>query len=97
MTQHEWHERTTDGDKRFNRACHHGSRWTFETTLEKEEEWHSVDPPDRDYLEGLRDVLFRKYQRRRVPHRLLAEVDSMLEDLPVNEVADDEVHEPNHL
>jgi hypothetical protein len=90
MNRHEWHDRTPEGDKRFYRASYHSSRWTFETTLEKEEDWHLVDPPDRDYLEGLRDVLFRKYQRRRVPHKILAEIDSMIEDLPADEVPTDE-------
>ena len=87
MTQHEWHERTPEG-KRYNRASYHASRWTFETTLEKEEHWHAIEEPDQEYLEALRDILFRKYQRKRLPHRLLAEIDSKLEDLADQEELD---------
>ena len=81
MTRHEWHEATSGDDKRYYRATHHAGRWKFETTLASEEEWHSADPPDRDFLQGLREVLWRKYQRGRVPHRLLVEIDEMIEDL----------------
>ena len=82
MTRHEWHDRTADGEKRFFRASHHASRWTFETTLAKEEHWHLIERPDREYLEALHDILFRKYQRKRIPHKLLADIEAMLEDLP---------------
>ena len=89
MTRHEWHERTPEGDRRYNRASYHASRWTFETTLAKEEHWHAIEEPDREYLQALRDVLFRKYQRKRLPHRLLAEIESKLEDLVDQEENDE--------
>ena len=90
MTRHEWHERTAEGDKRYHRASHHANRWTFETTLAKEEHWHAIDEPDREFLESLRDILFRKYQRKRIPHRLLAEIEAKIEDLPADEAPGNE-------
>ena len=89
MTRHEWNERTADGERRYNRASYHASRWTFETTLAKEEHWHAIEEPDKEYLEALHDVLFRKYQRKRLPHRILAEIESKLEDLADQEENDE--------
>lgn len=82
MTRHEWNEKEPTGERRYNRASHHASRWTFHTTLEKEELWHDIESPDREFLEGLHDVLFRKYQRKRLPHKLLLDIEAMIEDLP---------------
>ena len=82
MTQHEWREMESSGEWRYNRASHHASRWTFQTTLASEPDWHKIDSPDRDFLEGLHDVLFRKYQRKRLPHKLLLDIEAMIEDLP---------------
>lgn len=89
MTRHEWRETTGDNDKRYNRASHHAGRWAFETTLANEEEWHTLDPPDLEFFQGLRDILWRKYQRNRVPHRLVLEIDEMIEDLETTEESTD--------
>ena len=89
MTQHEWHEMTPDGDKRYNRARHFANRWKFDTTLASEEDWHEIETPDREFLDGLRDILFRKYQRKRIPHRVLNDIDVMLEDLPAEPDAEE--------
>ncbi|MCB1062953.1 MAG: hypothetical protein KDN20_08545 [Verrucomicrobiae bacterium] len=68
MTKHEWHEPTEDGDIRYVRAMFHAGRWTYEDTLKSEEKWHSHETlPLRD-LEKLRELLWNKYQRGRVPH-----------------------------
>jgi len=93
MTQHEWHELTPDGEKRFFRARHQGKIWKFDTTLASDEHWHTIEEPDGEYLEQLRDILFRKYQRKRIPHRLLAEIETMIEDLPVEDSPDAEADE----
>ena len=93
MTQHEWHELTPEGDKRYFRARHQGKIWKFDTTLASDEDWHAIEDPDREYLDQLRDILFRKYQRKRIPHRLLAEIETMIEDLPADAETDGDSEE----
>ena len=78
--QHEWRERTEDGEVRFVRARKFGDRWTFEARLKSEEAFAALDPVPRADLEQLRDVLWRKYQRRRVPYEYVEQIDAMLEE-----------------
>ncbi len=78
MHKHEWHEPTEDGDTRYIRAMFHAGRWAFEDTLKSEEEWHSHEMlPLRD-LEKLRELLWNKYQRGRVPHGHVKHFDKLI-------------------
>jgi hypothetical protein len=43
------------------------------------EEWLALMPPDEADLLAFRDVLWRKYQRKRVPYRHVEILDKMLE------------------
>ncbi|MCB1228984.1 MAG: hypothetical protein KDN19_01885 [Verrucomicrobiae bacterium] len=78
MHKHEWHEKTEDGDVRYVRACFHAGRWTFEDTLKSEEEWHAHDRLPLGDLEKLRDLIWNKYQRGRVPHGHVKFVDKLI-------------------
>ena len=77
MTKHQWREEV-DGIVRFWRANYHGGRFTFYTQTDAEEKWTSLDPPDQEVLEAFRDVLWRKYQRKRCSYKLVAKIDKML-------------------
>lgn len=78
MHKHEWHEPAGEGDTRYVRAMFHAGRWTFEDTLKSEEAWHSRERlPLRD-LETLRDLLWKKYQRGRVPHGHVSHIDKLI-------------------
>ena len=79
MNKHEWRERTEDGELRKVRALHHGGRWRLQARLASEDSWTDLDPPSRDDLDALRDVLWGKYKRGRLPHRQIEEVDALLE------------------
>lgn len=79
MDKHEWRERTEEG-VRFWRATRHAGRWTFQTTLKSDPEWELIDPVPRELWEALRDVLWRKYQRKRCPWELIERIDKLLED-----------------
>lgn len=79
MESHEWRERTEEG-LRFWRANRHASRWTFQTTLKHEPDWHLIDPVPREMWEALRDILWRKYQRKRCPWEHVERIDKILED-----------------
>ena len=53
-------------------------KWSFIHTTKKDPEWHDLTEPKLQHYEELRDVLFRKYQRRRVPWRFIVELDERL-------------------
>lgn len=79
--RHSWRER--DGDElRFYRAVMFGKEWKIESQLKGEEEWNTHDPISRADWEMLRDILWRKYQRKRLPWKLVERIDTILEDLP---------------
>lgn len=79
MESHEWHERTEEG-LRYYRANYHGDRWTFITTLKTEPDWHPIDPVPEERWRELRDILWRKYQRKRGAWRIIEDIDKMLGD-----------------
>ncbi len=78
MTEYEWRERTPDGTRlywagRFARA------WRIETRLKAEEGWTRLEPPfDPAVLVALRDVLWARYQRRKLPFEVVREIDVQL-------------------
>lgn len=49
-------------------------------------EWEQVEFT-RDLWITLRDLLWRKYQRKRCPWRLIEAIDKLLEDMPEEESA----------
>ena len=80
MGKHEWRERTEEGEVRFFVASRHAAKWSFRCKLKGEDEWTTLDPPPLEDLEYLREILWNKYQRRRVPSEQVAEIDEMIED-----------------
>jgi hypothetical protein len=79
MITHEWRDRTEDGELRFLRAHKHGREWNFQARLKSEEEWTPLDPISRPDLEKLREIIFNKYQRRRVPYEDVEQIDTLLD------------------
>ena len=80
---HEWRDRDEENRVRIVRAEWDGRQWNFRVTLKTEPDWHVIEKPTLDMLEALRDVLWRKYQRRRVPFKFVQRVDAILEDMGV--------------
>jgi len=80
---HEWHEnRAEDGKKRYYRAHWNSRAWTFRKAEPEDEAWVDITPTVEIWV-ALRDVVFRKYQRKRVPYRLLVGLDATLEELGI--------------
>ncbi len=79
--RHEWKEETEEG-LRLYKAVYHSKEWRFATAMKGRRatpsEWEDIDDPTDDNWEGLRDVLFRKYQRKRCPWKLIEEIDKRL-------------------
>lgn len=80
---HEWHERTEDGRKRYVRGYWNSREWTFRVLDSGAEDWERVEKPDVELWTALRDVLWRKYQRKRLPFKFIERVDAVLEELGV--------------
>ncbi len=80
MERHEWRERDEEGVCYF-KAEHHAGRWTFATLRKGDDDWTPVEVPEESLWRTLRDLLWRKYQRKRCPWRLVEGVDKHLEEL----------------
>lgn len=81
MKIHDWRDRCESGENRFWRATKHGGRWEFMSRLQHSEEgWTKHENMKIDKLKTFREVLFNKYQRRRVPWEDVLKIDTMIED-----------------
>ena len=63
---HAWSTRTEEGLKREVRAQLRGSNWTFTSFCKGDEDWTLHESPSLEDLEALEEVLFNKYQRKRL-------------------------------
>ena len=81
MKIHDWKDRTDTGENRLWRATKHGGDWKFMSRLQKSEEgWTTHEKMEIEDLKLIREVLFNKYQRRRIPWEDVAAIDNMIED-----------------
>jgi len=88
---HEWHERIEDGRKQYIRAHWNSRAWCFQVAHPDGERWMPMEPTTERWLE-LRDLLFRKYQRKKLPWKYVEDLDKMLEKMgvPVGEKTTEE-------
>lgn len=77
---HVWKTVTADREKREVRAERFGKQWRFQSKGSREAVWTYYDIPPIEELEELRDILWRKYQRKRLPWDDVATIDRMLEE-----------------
>ena len=77
-SQHIWTEKDEEGRKREVRATKFGGKWRLQSKISDENEWTYHDPPLLDDLLQLKDVVARKYQRRRASADDVASVDKLI-------------------
>jgi len=77
---HTWKTTTEDGGKREVRAEKFGKKWRLQAKLKHEEKWTYYDDPPLEDLIELRDVLFRKYQRKHLSYEDLEMIEKMITD-----------------
>jgi len=77
-SQHIWTEKDADGRKREVRATKFGGNWRLQAKYADEPTWTYYDPPLIDDLLQLKDVIFRKYQRRRASAEDLQSVEKLV-------------------
>lgn len=75
---HVWKETTPEGERREIRAVKFGKAFRLQSKLRGETQWTYHDVPLLSDLTELRDILYRKYQRRRAPYEDLATVDALI-------------------
>ena len=63
--QHVWKEREEDGVKREVRASRFGGVWRLQSKRADEESWTYYDRPLADDLLELKEIIEKKYLRRR--------------------------------
>ena len=81
MKIHDWKDRTDTGENRLWRATKHGGDWKFMSRLQKSEEgWTTHEKMEIEDLKLFREVIFNKYQRRRIPWEDVVAIDNMNEE-----------------
>jgi hypothetical protein len=83
-SQHIWREKDDEGRKREVRVTKFGGLWRFQAKYADESNWTYYDQPPIDDLRTLRDLIFRKYQRRRASAEDLASIEGLLRQYSVS-------------
>ena len=78
MKKHEWREKTEDGEVRLVTASRHAGKWQLQSRLKTETEWTKFPKISLEDLESLREIIWNKYQRSRVPHGHVLEIDRLI-------------------
>ena len=77
-SQHIWTEKDADGRKREVRVTKFGGVWRFQAKHADETDWTYYDRPLLNDLLQLKDIVFRKYQRRRAAVEDLQSIEKLL-------------------
>ena len=79
-SQHIWTERDEHGSKREVRASRFGGVWRLQAKTAGDLEWTYYERPLLGDLLALKDILVRKYQRRRASSEDVASVERLIAD-----------------
>lgn len=80
-SQHIWTDKDDEGRKREVRATKFGGKWRLQAKTAGDLEWTYYDRPPLDDLLKLKEVIARKYQRRRASADDVTSVDKLIADL----------------
>jgi len=80
-SQHIWTEKDDEGRKREVRATKFGGNWRLQAKVAGDTDWTYYDPPLLEDLLKLKEIIGRKYQRRRASAEDVAAVDKLIQDL----------------
>ena len=79
-SQHIWTERDEHGSKREVRATRFGGKWRLQAKTSGDLDWTYYERPLLADLLALKDILFRKYQRRRASSEDVTSVEKLIAD-----------------
>ena len=79
--RHDWNEDTEEGTRMY-KAVYFAKEWRFATGMKGSRrvpvEWSDIHDPTTEQWQSLRDILFRKYQRKRCPWKFIEAIDKKL-------------------
>ena len=84
-SQHIWTERDEHGSKREVRATRFGGTWRFQAKTASDLDWTYYERPLLEDLLALKDILQRKYQRRRASSEDVASVEKLIAEQSAGE------------
>lgn len=79
-SQHIWTERDEHGSKREVRATRFGGKWRIQAKTAGDLDWTYYDHPLLQDLLALKEILERKYQRRRASNEDVVSVEKLISD-----------------
>ena len=77
-SQHIWTERNEHGSKREVRATRFGGIWRLQAKTAGDLDWTYYEHPLLEDLLALKDILMRKYQRRRASSEDVTSVEKLI-------------------
>ena len=77
-SQHIWTQRDEQGSKREVRATKFGGVWRVQAKTAGDPDWTYHERPLLEDLLALKEILMRKYQRRRASSEDLASVEKLI-------------------
>ena len=79
-SQHIWTERDDQGSKREVRATKFGGKWRLQAKTTGDLDWTYYESPLLEDLLALKEILARKYQRRRASSEDVTSVEKLIAD-----------------
>ena len=79
-SQHIWTDRNQNGEKREVRAIKFGGVWRFQAKTVGDVDWTYYDSPLLEDLLTLKEILVRKYQRRRASAEDIGSVEKLIQE-----------------
>ena len=83
--QHIWSDRIEDGRKREVRATKFGGTWRLQAKIAGDLDWTYYDRPLLEDLLTLKELLVRKYQRRRASFEDVASIEKIIQEQRAHE------------
>lgn len=78
--QHIWTDRNQQGQRREVRAIKFGGAWRFQAKTAGDLDWIYYERPLLDDLLTLKEILVRKYQRRRASAEDVGSVEKLIQE-----------------
>lgn len=84
QNRHEWNE-VIESQTHLFRGILFSSTWEITTCIRlsrrETTEWEHIETPSLETWETLRDIVWRKYQRKRLPWRIVEGLDKIIIDM----------------
>jgi hypothetical protein len=79
-SQHIWRDKNQDGRKREVRATKFGGAWRLQAKVAGDLDWTYYDRPLLEDLLTLKEILVRKYQRRRASIEDVSSIEKLIQE-----------------